>query len=75
MGAVAGAEPAAELAGAGDGDATEVGADAEDYEPLGVLDADGVGLGLEGVLVFVRFVTYLPNPNILPHSPVHPSTY
>ena len=46
MAAVAGAVVASELSGVGDGDAAEVGAHAEDDEPLGVLHALAVGLGV-----------------------------
>ena len=46
MGAVAGAEPAAVVAGLADGHTTQVGADAEHDEPLGALDAVLVGLGV-----------------------------
>ena len=46
MAAVAGAVVTSELSGVGDGDAAEVGAHAEDDQPLGVLDTLGVRLGV-----------------------------
>jgi hypothetical protein len=46
VGAVAGAEPAAEVAGLADGDTAQVRADAQHDEPFGLLDAVGVGLGI-----------------------------
>merc|ERR1719422_207630 len=46
MTAVAGAVVTTKLSGVGDGDAAEVGAHAEDHQPLGVLDTLGVRLGV-----------------------------
>ena len=46
MATMAGTVVTSELSGVGDGDAAEVGAHAEDHQPLGVLDALGVRLGI-----------------------------
>lgn len=49
MGTVAGAEPSAEVTGVGGGDATKVGADANQNHPLGVLAAVLILLGVAEV--------------------------
>ena len=46
MAAVAGTVVAPELASVSDGDTSQVGAHAEDHQPLGVLDTLGVRLGV-----------------------------
>lgn len=46
MRTVAGTEPATVIASLTDGDATQVGANAQHDEPLGVLDAVGILLGV-----------------------------
>ena len=46
MATMAGTVVTSELSGVGDGDAAEVGAHAEDDQPLGVLDTLGVRLGV-----------------------------
>ena len=46
MGSVAGAEPPAVVPGLADGYAAQMRADAHHDEPLGLLDALGVGLGI-----------------------------
>lgn len=50
MGAVAGAEPAAEVTGLTDGNTTQVGADTQHDQPLGTLGAVLITLGVTEAL-------------------------